>query len=68
MQSDSTTPFTVTTTNGNNAVAALINAYGNGLLVNQTFDHSAANEGARDSLGVYHRSTGDGIFIGHAGW
>jgi hypothetical protein len=67
IQSDTTTPFTVTTTTGNNAVAAIVNAYGNGLLVNQTFDHSAANEGPRDSMGVYHKSTGDGLFIGHAG-
>jgi hypothetical protein len=67
MQSDTTTPFTATTTPGNNAVCLVVNAYGNGLLVDQTFDHSAANEGARDSLGVYHRSTGDAIFVAHAG-
>jgi hypothetical protein len=67
IQSDTTTPLTVTTTSGNNAVGLIVNAYGNGLLVNQTFDHSAANEGPRDSLGVYHKSTGDGLFVGHAG-
>ena len=67
VQSGTTTPFTVTTTTGNNATATIVNAYGNGLLVNQTFDHSAADEGPRDSMGVYHKSTGDGLFIGHAG-
>lgn len=49
------------------SVALDIEAYGSGLLINQTADFSALNASAGDAIDIFLKSTGDGVCVYHQG-
>jgi hypothetical protein len=47
--------------------ALAIDTYGGGLIINQTVDFSAANQGPVDTIDCFLKSTGDGVCVYHQG-
>lgn len=47
--------------------ALVIDTYGSGIIINQTADFSAANQGPVDTIDCFLKSTGDGVCVYHQG-